>query len=657
MEAAPSLPRPAPLEYARRIDWSAVSTWLLGFGLIAYLGLKGGGFDPLVHDQVGIAIWWIVLAGVLVGALPRRRLGPLAWCALGLFAAFVAWTALSLTWTESAEKTSADLARVAGYLGVFALGVFARDSKGARRMVGAVAAGIAFVAIVALLSRLHPAWFPEAGQTARFLSGSQERLSYPINYWNALAALIAIGLPLMLHVATGARSALFRALAAAALPAMALTSFLTLSRGGIAAAIVALVIFLALTPDRLPKVLTLLIASAGGAILIAAATQRDAFQQGLLNATAGDQSNEMLAMTIVVCAGVGLLQAGISLPLIHGMRPRWTVPSRRLSLALATAAALTALVAGAALDAPGRASDAWGEFKGGGNPDSGSERLASVASENRYRLWVAAVRENETKPLTGTGAATFEYWWTREGDTSESVEDAHSLYMQTLGELGIVGLALLAAFLAAILLGGARNLLRADRRGRPQLAAALAGCMAFCIAVAFEWHWQIPVLPVTLLLLTAVLVCAGGRSGHDAERSNRDGPALGLPLRLSFSAIAIAAVVAIAIPLASTSLLRQSEAEVREGNPAAALRVARSAQNVQPSAATPRLQQALVLEELSDLTAAAEAARAAAEREPTNWRTWLVLSRIEAKRGEAAAALRDYRKASSLNPRSPLFTN
>ena len=115
------------------------------------------------------------------------------------------------------------------------------------------------------------------------------------------------------------------------------------------------------------------------------------------------------------------------------------------------------------------------------------------------------------------------------------------------------------------------------------------------------------------------------------------------------------AIVAIAIPLATTSLVRQSEADVRDGDLTAALSAARSAQNVQPGAAGPRLQQALVLEAQGDLPAAAEAARAATERETTNWRTWLVLSRIEAERGKAGAAVRDYRRARSLNPRSALF--
>ena len=649
MESASTLPRTAPLEYARRIDSSAVATWLLGFGLVVYLGLKGGGYDPLVHDQVGIAVWWIVLATVLVGALPRRRPGPLAWCVLGLLAAFAAWTALSLGWTESVERTSADLARVAGYLGVFALALFARDSRGARRMVAAVGAGIAVVATVALLSRLHPTWFPEAGQTASFLSGSRERLAYPLNYWNALAALIAIGLPLLLQVATCAKTTLARALAAAALPAMALTIFLTLSRGGIAAAILALAVFFALTSDRLPKLLTLLVAGAGGAILIAAATQRDALQHGLLNATAHHQGNQVLAMTLVVCAGVGLIQAGISTAAVHGTRPRWSVVSRRQALAFALASLLVLLVAAAAFDAPGGASHAWSDFKAQGNPSGGTQRLGSVAGEGRYQLWSSAAHENASKPLTGTGSGTFEYWWDRNGDIRSVVIDTHSLYMQTLGELGIVGLALLAAFLLTILIGGVRATLRAGRRGRPQLAAAVAGCTAFCFTATFDWMWQIPVLPVALLLLASVLVTAGAR----AERNRA--PLPWLPLRAPIALVALAAIAAIAIPLSSTSAVRQSQAEARAGDLTAALTAARTAQNAQPGAATPRLQQALLFEERGDLALAAAAARAATEREPTDWRTWLVLSRIEAERGLAGSALRDYRRARSLNPHSPLF--
>lgn len=635
--------------FGRRIDWSAVAVWLLGFGLVAYLGLKGGGYDPLVHDQVGIAIWWIALAAVLAGALPRRRPGALAWAALGLLAAFVAWTALSLSWTESVERTSADLARVGGYLGVFALALLVRDERGARRMVGAVGAAIACVAIVGLLSRLHPAWFPEAAQTGRFVSGGRERLSYPLNYWNALAALIAIGAPLLLQAATCARAVALRALAAAALPAMALTAFLTLSRGGIAATVLALAVFLAFSSDRLPKLLTLLLAAAGGAVLIAAADRRDALQHGLLDATARHQGGQLLTIALLVCLAVGLLQAGATLALRRMRRPRWTLVPRRAALVATVAVLATALVAAAAMGAAGRTSDAWSEFKSEGKPGKGTGRLGSVAGNGRYQLWRAAVRENRSKPLTGTGSGSFEFWWSRDGTTSETVRDTHSLYLQTLGELGIVGLLFLGAFLLTVLIGGGWATVRAGPAGRPQLAAALAGCAAFCLSAVFDWVWQVPALPVAMLLLAAVLVTAPARAANGRPA------ALRLPLRIGFAAVALALIAAIAIPLASTSLVRQSQADVRAGDLGAALREARSAQNAQPSAATPRLQQALVLEEQGELALAAAAARAATERESTDWRPWQVLSRIEAERGRAAAAVSAYRRARALDPRSPLF--
>ena len=623
--------------------------WLLGFGLVAYLGLEGGGYDPLVHDKAGIALWWVVLVGVAVGVLPGRRLSRSSWVALGLMALFVLWTALSLSWTESAERTMADLARVAGYLGAFALAVLAGGTANGRRLVAAVGAGVAFVAIVALLSRLHPSWFPEAGQTARFLSGNHDRLSYPINYWNGLAALIAIGSPLLLHVASGARWIWARAATAAVLPAMALAAYFTLSRGGIAAACIALALFLVLSSDRLPRLITALLCAAGSATLIGLASHRDALQQALDNGEAHHQGSEMLILTVIVCLLVGLAQAGIALAERRGRRPAWTVVSRRNSLIGVGVAALVVAIAALALNAPGRASDGWAEFKRGEGPGKGAERLGSVAGESRYQFWSSAVRENASKPLTGTGSGTFEYWWTRDGDVSEIVHDTHSLYLQTLGELGIVGLLALAAFLLAVLGWGGRNVVRADPSERPHLAAALAGFVAFCLTAAVDWMWQIPVLAAATLLLAAVLVTFGERPA-EGSRS-----ALALPLRIGIPVAALVAIGVIAIPLASTGLLRESEAEARAGELEAALQSARSAQNAEPWAAAPRLQQALVLESEGDLAAALGAARAAAERESTNWRNFLVLSRIEAERGEAAAAVRDYRRARSLNPHSELF--
>lgn len=642
-------PRGQFLDLMRSRDWAGVAIWLIAFGLVVFLGLEGGGYDPLVHDQVGIAVWWLAILAVAVGALPRSRLPPLAGGALALLAAFVLWTAASLDWTESATRTWSDLARVVTYMGVFGFAVLARGQGESHRVISAVAAGIAVVALVALLSRLHPSWFPEAGQTALFIGDSRERLSYPVNYWNGLGALVAIGVPLMLQVATAARSILVRAVAAAALPAMMLTIFFTLSRGGIAAAVIALCIFLAVAADRLPKLIALALAGGGGAILMLAAAERDALQQGLANSEAHQQGDEMLAIGIAVCLVVGLIQAAFSLALREGARPGWTRVTSRQSKIASIAAVVALLVVGGAVDAPGRAADGWDEFKRGDGPGSGTGRLGSVAGQSRYELWRAAADQNGTRPLTGTGSGTFELWWARNGTTDESVRDTHSLYLQTLGELGIVGLVLLAAFLLTIFGGGAWLALRASPWDRSWLAAALAACTAFCLTAIVDWMWQIPVLAASFLLLAANVVASGSRP----ERRERT--ALRWPLRVAFAVTGLVAVVAIAIPLSATSLVRQSEEKVREGDLSGALDAARTAEKVQPGTAAPRLQQALVLEEQRALDPAAAAAREAADREPTDWRNWLVLSRIEAQRGRAEAAVSAYRKARSLNPRSGLF--
>jgi O-Antigen ligase len=634
-------------DFRRRLDWAAVGTWLLSFGLIIYLGLEGGGFDPLVHDQVGIAAWWVVLATVLAGALPRRQMGRAALTSLILLGAFALWIALSLIWTESAEQTFADIARVATYLGVFGLALMTRDARETQRLIGAVAAGIAVVVAVALLSRLHPSLFHGAEQTGKLLA-SEDRLSFPLNYWNALAALTAIGVPLLLQLATGARSIWARALSAAALPAFALVLYFTLSRGGIAAAAAAVLIFLAIASDRLPKLLTVLIAGAGGALLVALGHQRDELREGLTTATAHHQGNELMLIILAVCAVVGLLQAGVALASTRFERPVWSRPSRQAATIALGACVVALIVAAGVANAPGRVSDAWGEFKSTeSGPGEGTGRLSSVAGESRYQFWSSALDENATAPLIGTGSGTFQYWWTREGDGAETVRDTHSLYMQTLGEVGIVGLLLLVGFLGFVLVAGILRAFSAAAEERTRLAAAVAGLMVFVLTAAVDWMWQVPVVPVAALLLATGLVTAGSAATEK--------PRLPVGARIGVVAFALVAIVAIAIPLASTTLVRQSEADVRVGDLNAALDSAQSAQNVQPGAASPRLQEALVLEIKGDYPGAEEAAVAATEREETNWRNWLVLSRIAAERGQAKNAVSAYKEARSLNPHASIF--
>ncbi len=56
------------------------------FLLVVYLALKGGGYDEVIYEEVGVAVWWVVMLGALVGVLPRARIGRAGWLALGLLA-------------------------------------------------------------------------------------------------------------------------------------------------------------------------------------------------------------------------------------------------------------------------------------------------------------------------------------------------------------------------------------------------------------------------------------------------------------------------------------------------------------------------------------------------------------------------------------------
>jgi len=621
---------------------------VLPFVLVLYLALQGGGYDAVIRSEVGVAVWWVLLLGALVGILPVGRVTAAAWAALGLLAAFAAWTALGISWSESSERSVAELARVATYLGVLALAIAAQGRDGLRRTVYSVGTALAVIGALALLSRLHPSWFP-ANETGEALEFGRSRLNYPVDYWNGLATLLAIGLPLLLAIAVEGRRIATQALATAAVPVMALAAFYTLSRGGAAEMVLVLVAFLVLYPRRLVALPSLLLGTGGGALLILAATQRDALENGPLSTQAAlDQGDEMLAMTIVVCAGIALTRAALGLAVRHGVGPRLRV-SRRATTAALAGVAVVAVVGFLAAGGPGELSERWEEFKRPiGAEGGGSERFESASGNGRYQWWQAALDANAADPLIGIGPGTFEYFWAENGSIPGFIRDAHSLFLGTLAELGVIGLILIAGLVFGVIGFGAWRSFAAEPSARPWFAVATAACVGFAAAAAIDSAWEMGVIPIIFMLLAASLL------SHRADRDREERARAAAP-RVAFCAVALAALVAIAIPLAGTNSVRASQEAAGASRFGPALESAREASEIQPWAATPHLQQALVLELGGDLDAAASAARAATTDEPTNWRTWLVLSRIEAYRGRAGAAVAAYREARSLNPRSPLF--
>jgi O-antigen ligase len=546
---------------------------------------------------------------------------------------------------------------VAGYLGVLALGVgLHRDREAAvRHTIAAIASAIVIVAALAVASRLHPGLFSGAQQTESFLPGTQSRLSWPLNYWNALAALTALGLPLLLAIATSARTLRAQAAAAGAIPLVVLCAYLTFSRGGALEVTGALIVFIALAPDRIPKLATGFAAAAGGAALIAGAVHRGALEQGLTGATARHQGATLLIAIVLVCAGVALAQVGIGLGVRHGTPARWLVISRRRARAATLAAIALAVLIALLAGAPGRLSHAWRDFKQHDAAALQSRNLArfgTVSGNGRYDYWRVAVKATGGHVLAGSGPGTYQLLWLPRAPYESYVVNAHSLYFETLAETGVIGLALLLGLFALLIGAAIRHVRRTRHEARARAAAVAAALVAFAISAGVDWVWQVPVLPAAFLLLGAAVLAPVARERIEGASIRR-----GLPwmARAGAVVIALACLVAITVPLAATTAVRRSQAASANGNTALALADARDALRIEPGAESAQLQVALVLEERHDFAGALTAVRRATADESTDWSAWLVRSRIEAEAGHQQASVQAYLRARSLNPRSPLF--
>ena len=638
---------------AGRIDGGALGAWTLAFALVAYLALRGGGYDTVVRSEAGVAIWWIVLLGAATGVLPARirRAGLVT---IALLAGFTAWTGLASSWSESAERSVVEFGRVAAYLGVLVLAIALQGKTAARHTLNGVASAVGLVTVLAVLSRLHPQAFPPNDHFEFLGDQSARKLSYPLNYWNGLAAFAALGVPLLLAVAVGARTLAGQAVAAATLPFSALCVSMTISRGGALALAVGVVVFLVLVPRRLHALATLGLAGLASGILLSAIAKRPALDSGVPSPEAMAQGTQVLWLALIACAGVGLVQVALGLTARYVERPPWLDATRRQLALGALAAALVLACAGVAAGLPGKLEYRWHQFTAPVGVVSGApettvfSRLQAANGNGRYELWKAALHANATDPLKGIGPGTFELWWARHATTPGFVRDAHTLYFETLGETGIVGFVLLIGMFAWVLGVAVVRALRAPERLRVWLAGATAGLVTFMVSAAVEWVWELAAVALAALVLIAVIV-----AGRDEDVAP-DPPAAPVA-RVGLGVLAVAALVAVLIPLAGALAIDHSRAAAASGNLTAALKDAREAQRLQPYAATPHLQEALILEQAGQLDQAAAAVRAATVDEPTNWRTWVVLARLDARRGDSLDAMAAFDEARKLNPESSLF--
>jgi O-Antigen ligase len=604
---------------------------LLGAALTT-LALRGGSYDVLARGEAFLLAWWVLLLAGALGVLPAARPPRAVLAGAACLLALAAWIAVGFTWTESAERTGAEVARVLGLLGILLVVVLTVGPGGRVAASAALTAAAVLVCALAMTSRLAPDLLGNA------LAGYEStRLSFPLNYWNALGCWAAMASALALGWSVHAPAWPLRGLALGGTCVALPVAYLTYSRATTGVVVIGAVVVVALSAHRWLAAAHLLLAAGGAGMVILVVRAHPEIARGTGTRGAGAVA-AALAFAVAASVAAAWITAAARLD-------RLALPARVARPALAAAGVV--LVLGVALAGPALASRAWTSFQRGAAP-AGSDparRLTTLRSE-RSSIWHAALDAFRAEPLRGTGAGTFEFVWSRSPWRTHQVRDAHSLYLESLAELGLPGALLVVLGLGCLLVAALRGALRA--RAGPARGAAV-GCAAaavvYVVMAGVDWMWE------STAVTAAALACAGvGAAGlarpADAPRVIARVPAV---------AIALVALVAQLPTFVATAQVRASQRAVRAQQVETALSAASAAVSAEPWGASGYVQRALVLQWLGQQRAAALDARRATRLEPTNWQDWYVLAGVEAQRRRFRAALRAAEQARRLNPRSPLF--
>jgi O-antigen ligase len=134
-----------------------------------------------------------------------------------------------------------------------------------------------------------------------------------------------------------------------------------------------------------------------------------------------------------------------------------------------------------------------------------------LTRNDRVAYWRAAAKDLRSHVLAGSGGGTYASYWSRHPERAQLIPlEAHSLYLETGAELGVVGLAVVLATTALPLVTVLRRNSIVVLRRDPIRLGATCAYIAFVVHAAVDWDWEIPVVCITGLYFAAVLL-AGGR--------------------------------------------------------------------------------------------------------------------------------------------------
>jgi O-antigen ligase len=489
------------MEEARRV--SLAGMLFVPAGLVLYFAFNSGGFYPGAPAYIAMLLCVALAGRMLLARAPLAGRSRLLWLAAGSLGAYTLLTLLSGTWSHASGVARVEFDLPLVYLlAMIMFGLIGRTRTRLRWILRGLAVAALIVCGAGLITRVLPHVWPISPSIA------SNRLSFPVTYWNVEGLVAALGLVLCLHLTSDLREpVLSRMLAAGAIPILASALLFTFSRGAIGTCGIVVVVYALLGRPR--GLLTAVIAI-GPATAIAVKVAYDANLLATLNPTTPSaviQGHHVATVVGVCAAGALVLRAALAIVVDARLR-RFSLPiSVRRPPAWMGWAALAAVAVVLAVAFRHTISR---EYHGFTRPPQvvGSStdlraRLTDPSNNGRIDNWKVAWRGFKSAPAVGHGAGSYLDEWARYRPNSDIVLDAHSLYLETLDELGVVGLLLLVIPLLTIL---ARAASRIRGSGRALYAAVFALLLGWAIHAGVDWDWEMPVVTVIFFSLGGFVV-------------------------------------------------------------------------------------------------------------------------------------------------------
>jgi hypothetical protein len=601
--------------------------------LAARLGDANGGYFVGDWAPVGFVLAAVALLVSAIAPFGGVRL-PWGVLALGLFAAYTAWTLASLLWSPNMGDAWLGAGQTYLYLLAFLVTVALVALGASRRWV--LAASVIGPAVIAGLTLR--ALGPRIGELFY-----NDRLVGTVGYSNGEAAFLLVSFWVAIYLG-GSRCVhpvLRGAVLAGATLSLSLAVF-TQSRGAMVALAVSLPVYFLLSGQRLRGLLAL--APVAVALLV---LFPDLNRVYLALSNGGDVVAALHRALPAVWFGAGA--AGLFGLCWGFVDARWRPPANMVRV-VGGAVLVGCLVAGviganAFIERVGGPADVvkqrWEAFKANDRTGMDQSRYLSMSGSGRYTVWRVAWEDFSASPVLGVGTHNWEatYYQLRER-TGGFARQPHSLPLEVLSERGVVGGALFFGFLGVCVAGGLRQrFTNLNEEGKAQVGALIAAVAYWLVHSSAEWFWQIPAVTLPAIVYLALLA-APWRIDHPPYP-------LRWPLRAGGVGVGVLAVLIVApLYLADRHLAQTDMTE----DPRQALVAVEHAQRYNPL--DPRL--ALREAQLASLAGEWERAEDAHQRvirlNPEHYAPYAMLAESYEVRGRGKEALEYYRRALSLNP-------